>query len=345
VHGMGRDRMRVLVGAIASLALVTMGALIMDWYRLSFVDVAGNTEKIAINLRHAHFCVVGRVCAASPLTPLPGMFPILAAGTLWSSLGFAALVALQAGARVLTGNVNDAFTRPSYLLALLTISLVAATAFLFRPEPEGPGIGLAAQMGIELQRTWAPLTLLVGHVIGLAVLYMAVAPGSSDLDGVYKPVTLASPVLALGGATAGPTPPVAEPLRHRLSYVAVTAELAAGGIDARREDGSSRLVLWRDVVGVVARRLPPAYGGTTFIDIVSTAGSTLRIMPWTRLTGDALEAADAANVARPRWIVERVVASCPGAKLDPATRRFVETGEAAQLPDLATLHAHDERLA
>jgi len=130
-------------------------------------------------------------------------------------------------------------------------------------------------------------------------------------------------------------------LRNRMSYIALTAELTGGGLDVRREDGSSRLVLWRDVVGVVARRMPPELDGTPFVDIISTAGSTLRIVPWTRLTGAPIEDGD----ARPRGIVERVVTMCPGARLDPATREFLDTGEAAQLPDLETLQAHDTHLA
>ena len=39
------------------------------------------------------------------------------------------------------------------------------------------------------------------------------------------------------------------------------------------------------------------------------------------------------------------VARCPKARLDPATRQFLDTGEPAQLPDLDTLRAHDARLA
>jgi hypothetical protein len=141
---------------------------------------------------------------------------------------------------------------------------------------------------------------------------------------------------------SGPLPPIPEHLRNRLQYVALTAEMTGGGIDARREDGISRLVLWRDVVGVVARRMPPIYDGAAFVDIVSTAGSTLRIVSWTRLTGDLVEAdAD----ARPRAVVEHVVARCPTARLDPATRQFLDSGEPAQLPDLDTLRAHDARLA
>jgi hypothetical protein len=164
--------------------------------------------------------------------------------------------------------------------------------------------------------------------------------GTGSNPAIVRPPT--DPVPMVGRTKSGPLPPVPAHLRNRLEYVAITAELTAGGIDARREDGSSRLVLWRDVVGVVARRMPPAYDNATFIDIVSTTGSTLRIVPWTRLTGEPI----AAELdQRPRGVVERVVAMCPGAKVDPATRLFLNTGEAVQLPDLQTLHAHDERLA
>ena len=37
------------------------------------------------------------------------------------------------------------------------------------------------------------------------------------------------------------------------------------------------------VIGIIARRLPkePPFDSTTIVDIVSTAGSTLRVVPWT----------------------------------------------------------------
>jgi hypothetical protein len=380
--------MRVLVGAIASFALIIAGALVMDWYRLSLGGTEGGAETVAVDLRSAHICGVGSVCVKAPLTQFAGMFPTVAMATLWSSLGFVSLVAFQTGARVLTGTANDFLTKLGYVLALMAISLAVSAAYMFGPEPHGPGIGRAAQAGIALHRTWGPLTLLAGHVVGFATLYMAIAPESSDLHAAYKPVTFVAPrAMPAGRVTAsiptprpaslspepalvgarresglqqaiarppsepslaverrksGPLPAVPEHLRYRLAYVSMTAELTAGGVDARREDGSARLVLWRDVVGVVARRMPPTYDGATFVDIVSTAGSTLRIMPWTRLTGEPIEAE---GEARPQHVVERVLARCPGAKLDPATRQFLDTGTAAQLPDEATLRAHDARLA
>jgi hypothetical protein len=575
---MGRDRQRVLFCAVASLLLILAAALGMDWYEVAFDGTANGLGKIAIavDLRSVHNCTAVRVCTSVPLAPLPGMFPTLAAVTLWSSLAFAALVALQAGVRILTGNSNDSLAKFGYMFALTTMSIAFATAYLFGPEAQGPGIGMAAELGLSLQRTWAPLTLIVGQVLGFATLYMAVAPAPSELGDSYKPVTLvtvgpsdaldapsdslppgtraatrplrpsgrpgtgadpnvsrpSSGALAKGsagglpligpttitgefellrgarisdtqpaqtgvaerttgqipttprdraGSVAGreptgpvaarraptappaekrePTPqrrettgpasarretsppprrestallgsrrettppqrettppqkrettppqkrettppqkrettppqkrettppqkrevtgqsrrettgplarrettgplaaprettgqhsksgllPIPDHLRNRLRYVALAAELTGGGIDARREDGSSRLVLWRDVVGVVARRLPPAYDGATFVDVVSTAGSTLRIVPWTRLTGDPI---GGDTDERPRSVVEHIAARCPAAKLDPATRQFLETGTAAQLRDVETLHAHDARLA
>ncbi|HEY0195433.1 MAG TPA: hypothetical protein VGC42_30165 [Kofleriaceae bacterium] len=182
-----------------------------------------------------------------------------------------------------------------------------------------------------LAMDWAPVMLIAGVTTGVAAMYLALPPAPAPVARPRAP-----------GRPRSQSLPMPIPLRGRLAYLAVTVELTAGGIDARREDGSARLILWRDIVGVACRRLPPAYGGTTFVDIVSTAGSTLRVVRWTRVSGEPLVGGDD---DRPRGIIERVAARCPGARIDPATRLFLETGEAAQLPDLATLDDHDQRLA
>lgn len=141
------------------------------------------------------------------------------------------------------------------------------------------------------------------------------------------------------------------PLRGKLRYATAIAEITRAGVDARREDGGNVLVMWRDVVGAVARRLPKELEGTTFVDLVSSAGSTLRLLPWTRLTGDSAPPpppnhAPQTEAERALTLLNLVVQFCPDVTLDPATRTFLETrGEAAQLPDLKTLAAHDDRLA
>jgi hypothetical protein len=175
VRAMGRDRTRVLICAVASLVLIVAATLVMDWYRVAF-DAGGdelNRIAIAIDLRTLRTCTAVRVCTTAPLSPLPGMFPTLAAVTLWSSLGFAALVGFQAGVRLLTGNANDALAKLGYMFALTTISIAVATAYLFGPEAGGPSIQLATNMGVALHRTWAPATLIVGLIAGFATLYSA----------------------------------------------------------------------------------------------------------------------------------------------------------------------------
>lgn len=142
-------------------------------------------------------------------------------------------------------------------------------------------------------------------------------------------------------------PPAAIPdgLANKLRYTTLTANISHVGISANREDGFSRVVMWPDVVGIVARRLPAdePYNGATFIDLVSSAGATLRILPWTVLTGDAVAGEGA---ERARAFCQLVAARCRGAKLDSATRTFIGShGQAAQLPDEDTLAAHDKRLA
>lgn len=136
-------------------------------------------------------------------------------------------------------------------------------------------------------------------------------------------------------------------LEQRLRYAARRATFTPNGIDAEREDGSARTVAWGDVVGVVARRLPghAPYDGVTFVDLVSLAGATLRILPWTNVGGELALPADADGAERARAFVQLIAARCPGARLDSATRTFLGSrGPAAQL-STELLAAHDDRLA
>ena len=142
-----------------------------------------------------------------------------------------------------------------------------------------------------------------------------------------------------------PPSPVPPLLRNAIRYTATVAELTAAGIKAEREDGLKKTIAWSDIVGVVARRLPPTqpFDGATFVDIVSTAGSTLRILPWTQLRGHIFVAV---AVERARAFVNIVAAQALDARLDAATKLFAESasGHAAQLPTAATLAAHDDRM-
>jgi hypothetical protein len=134
-------------------------------------------------------------------------------------------------------------------------------------------------------------------------------------------------------------------LQGKLTYAVMTAELSSTGIKAYREDGSKKLVAWDAIIGIIARRLPnePPYESSTFVDLVSTAGSTLRILPWTYVTGAPILGE---GEERARAFVQLIAARCLEAKMDSWTKVFADgAGRAAQLPSSKTLAAHDARLA
>jgi hypothetical protein len=136
-----------------------------------------------------------------------------------------------------------------------------------------------------------------------------------------------------------------EHVRGAINYAVLTAELSGAGIHARREDGLVKFVAWGEIVGIVARRLPPAapYEGATIVDLVSTVGSTLRIVPWTQIKGHQFAES---TVARAREFVNIVAAQSLDARLDAPTKLFADSeGQASQLPDAAMLALHDQKLA
>jgi len=189
-------------------------------------------------------------------------------------------------------------------------------------------------------------TLIIpGGICAVIAFYYARRDAPDDFAGEYKPIVVGNAVVDERGkvrksviieATRAKTN---ETLHPRVEYAAMTAQITRAGIEARLEDGEERLVMWRDVIGIVVRRLPPIHDGATFVDLVSTAGATVRLVRWTRLLGDPLP-------EDPHAQAKQLIAWCPRATLDPATRAFVDRGgEAAQLPDLATLAAHDAKLA
>lgn len=150
-------------------------------------------------------------------------------------------------------------------------------------------------------------------------------------------------------AGARPNGTSTEPaLRGKLNFATIEVLLSTTGIDAKREDGIITAVSWADIVGVVARRLPSVtpYDGETFVDVVSTAGSTLRILPWTELAGEELHTDSTSTTERARALVQFVASRCPAAQVDNATRIFLGgRGMAAQLSSAELLAQHDERLS
>jgi hypothetical protein len=359
----GKQQTRLVVCAVGALGLMLVTALVMDWFVIDLGTGLG--DSLHFGLRTIHTCAGRGVCVTIPMSSLKGFYGSTAVATFWSTLVFALAVAYQAGTKLLGGVANERLTKWGYLLGVMVVGNAVASAYLFSPEASDVG----ALPLLTITRTWAPLLMLVGQVLGIATMYYAVNEVEADDVGTYKrvvipPTTPATPTTSPTAAPATAAAPVAAPavartitppraswklareaLRGKLSYAATTVELKTTGIDARRDDGLARLVPWSEVVGVVARRLPAAapYESVTFVDVVSTAGATLRILPWTHIIGDL---PDVDGDERARAFVQLVAARCADLHLDAATRTFLGShGPAAQLPDEATLAAHDARLA
>jgi len=350
------DRTRVLITAGLAIALAIVSVLVMDWFELAN-SAAGS---VAFDLRAVHICPKGSICASVSFSEFPAMTPLgfyttLAPVVFWASLAFVAIVTYQAATKLISEHANESITRIGYGIG--TIFIVCALAVGFVITPDIP----------QMHRTIAPVLLVLAYIAGLAALHFisreepmatttttTTAPPPRAQSFPTVPIPLDAPSQA-ARARAGtqPTPNVARTrsrpiplaLKNKLSFSTLTAAISAGGIDAHREDGEARLVLWRDVVGAVARRLPPTapYDGIAFVDLVSSRGSTLRILPWTRLSGDVV---DGEGDARCRAFIRLVCGHCPELQLDRATQKFIDGEDPpAQLPDEATLAAHDQRLS
>jgi hypothetical protein len=317
---------------VVYLSLVIVSAVIMSWFDLQ-LDAGGHTVRIEIGLRVVSMCQ-GDVCASVPFGSLAlrGSFPLAATITFWGSVLLSVLVVYLAGTRILSGAINPPLARTGITGGVVMIVATGVTGFLFAPAGAAPGS--------DLERTWAPALLILAHVIGIATMHLSAASAGEALPPAHA---RAREPGSVAPSTAAAVPVMPERLRDQVRYAALGAEITRAGFDARREDGSALLVMWRDVVGVVARGLPPEHGGASFVDLVSTAGATVRVLPWTRLTGDPVpgEGDD-----RARSLVAMVAERCPGLTLDRVTREFVDgRGPPRQLPDAQTLAAHDERLA
>lgn len=186
----------------------------------------------------------------------------------------------------------------------------------------------------------APTTSVV--VLPAATSALAAALPVEARDAIAAPTTGAIPMPI--AATKSEPHALPDYVRGKIKFAALTVELASGGLKARREDGLEKLVEWGDIVGVVARRLPAdkPFESATVVDLISTAGATVRIVPWTRIEGHKFERSP---VERARSFVNVVAAMALEAKLDSATKKFAEgTANATQLPDIAALANYDDKL-
>lgn len=352
------DRARVVVLAIACVALVVVATLVKGWF---VMDIAG-LGKAEIGLRSISACNMG-TCAEIKMSP-GGMFGLWANVAFFGSFAFALVVLYQTYLFATVGYAMPQLSHKGIVIGVLVILAGVLAGFVFGPEP-GRALGAAFGVQFEITRSWGMLAFFAAHACGIAALHFAGREATEDTPAVTAPLPVArasvkqpaaaSPVspapassdaarpasTKLPAVSPDPDSPAAVAAK-KLSYVVSSGEVTRAGIDARRGDGTQLLVMWRDVVGFVVRRAPEELGGLTFADIVSVKDSTLRIVPTTRLTGISVAGL---GDDRLRSLASYVQSVCAELAIDGATKKFLAGEPAAQLKDLAMQAAHDERLA
>jgi hypothetical protein len=338
--------------------LIVLSTLVMDWFVAS-IDGVLDIARITFDLREARACSPLGPCAVVPMSMVQGSYPTAATVAFWSSLGFALVVLYQAGSRVLSGYANETLSKVAHVIGSIAILTAVGAGYLFGPDLETGTI--------SIERSWGPSTMLLGLFLGHLAIYFSRDTNADEVP--YKPIDPIPQAIARNAARPATVPPMQTPraktatipptnpptkkpsapvtpipavFKGKLQFSVVTCDITPAGIDARREDGHTVLVLWRDVVGVVARRMPPDYDSVPFLDVVSTAGMTLRLLPWTRITGEVVEGGD---IERARALAKLLASRCTQAKLDKASQAFVDTDKPpAQLPTLDMLAKHDQAL-
>src|SRR5262249_29690822 len=155
--------------ALASLALIVASVLVMDWFVVRVTNDASGIDKITFDLRAIRVCQ-NNLCVIVELSQVPllsrlGVYSTLAPATFWTSVGFAALVAFQAGARAIVGAASLTWTRIGYFLGTIFAAIAVGTAYMFAPDV-GP---------FTVVRTVAPLLLFVGYAVGMVAMHYASA--------------------------------------------------------------------------------------------------------------------------------------------------------------------------
>jgi hypothetical protein len=188
-----------------------------------------------------------------------------------------------------------------------------------------------------VDRTAAKAALVAGAIV-LVIMWLVWFGSTRRRGEEAGEVAAGAAVAQTGGGprarSTGATRPPPTALAGKVLHTAAVCEITAGGLDARRENGSSTLVRWTDIAAIVARRLPAAYGGEHLVEVRSASGEVIRILPWTRVTGDRLAHTDQ---TRPRVLAQTFAARAPSAELDAVTQSFLAGIPADQLADLTTL--------
>jgi hypothetical protein len=332
------ERKRLSAYAVALAGLVL--AVVFHWWTL---EVAGASAEIG--LREARVCL-GGLCMTGPL-PEDGQFSSVAQITyyviLLDALAIAALMVLC----VVSPSLVDRLAKPAGALSG-ALGLLIGLCFLTIDAPIGQAltgirVGLLGALSAVVAGGAAALVDSEhpdGPPIETSVLAAAraatpaprepVAPApkaAGDFQRQIDAATRSGPGRGVASKTAGSAP--VDVGRTALRFVVDRGRIDPGGLTVKTIDGAERTVAWSDFAVVVVRRLPPdpPFSKLLLIDLATTSGPPIRLLPssridWRQLPGGA--AATARDNARS--LIALIRSENSSVSVEPASQGFVDTG-------------------
>lgn len=286
---------------------IALGVLVLDWVVIDLdLGLSARVGPRSIEVCTSAGCTAGRH-AGKPFAALPTAVFVLGLATALGLIGVAV-------ARFTSTELGPIAAAVSWSAVATAVAAVLAIIYLAPDSLGDLGAGF-------------PLTL-VGAGVGITARGTSIAgafDGGRSKAPIRSTATVAAPPTSPPparpaatpydlGAAAPATPPPGKPLsktarpnpvgpaavdatRDALRFVVQDGAITADGLTVRVARGGERTVTWRDLVEVVARRMPPdpPYEKTTFVDLVVGDGPPLRLVPTSRLDYAALPGGQAPN--------------------------------------------------
>jgi hypothetical protein len=355
---------------VAAAGLILAGLLALDWWTVSG-DSLGVHAEIHGRLREVIGCAGGACVSADA----PGHWGLIGEFLFWLGLAMAGALLLVGGLAFVHASAESVFAATARASGVLLALIVLATCdamFEFNAMPSlaplvtaaGALLGLVARVSTvtddNLER--AVTTSVLGRSRPAAAststpIAEPTAPPEGAGPAGVPPEDLAQLVAVSRAATrAAPVPrsrkqarlnavgPVAaDATRGALRFVAGVATLAPDGLAVQLDSGAERALAWRDVIRVVARRLPPdpPFEKTALLDLV-TADGPVRLLPTTRVDYANLPGGAAPGVKQ-NW--RRLIALArehhPGLEIEAQSAAFFDGGQAPMFPALRRFAEYD----
>ena len=351
---------------VAAAGLILTGLFALDWWTVSG-DSLGVHAEIYGRLREVIGCAGGACVSADA----PGHWGIIGELLFWLGLAMAGALLLVGGLAFVHASAEAVFAATARASGVLLGLIVLATCdalFEFNAMPSlaplvtagGALLGLVArvQAVTDDNRERAITTSVLGRSRPAAdATATPIAEPTSAGPGVVPPEDLAHLAAVSRQATrAAPSPrsrkrprlnavgPVAaDASRGALRFVARVATLTPDGLAVQLDSGVERALAWRDVIQVVARRLPPdpPFEKTALLDLV-TADGPVRLLPTTRVDYANLPGGAAPGVKQNwRRLITLAREHHPGLEIEAQSAAFFDGGEAPMFPALKRFVEYD----